>query len=209
MGKSVSRVFAQATSTTPPAIAKIKEDINPQTYRRIKVHETSNQTPSPFSPWLFLQRYSIQICLQQTNKQVISEWEAINLLFQKNLMVDPVTVVYPWQSLDASNNPPIHLASTAFGFFALPTYVPWLVSHTWLDNQIQHPYIFLGSEVDPTKMWSNSVHGWEQPNKVYGLGNYLWSNRQNAWVGYCFLHLNMTYKNSDSNYIKWQGYTLP
>jgi len=71
-GKSISKVFIQATSTT--------------------------KTPYPFSLQWFLQRYNVKICLQQ-NKKAISKWEAINSLFQKILMVDPMTVVYPWQSL--------------------------------------------------------------------------------------------------------------
>jgi len=106
--------------------------------------------------------------LQQTNKQVLSKWEVINPLFHKILMVNPTTVVYPWQSSDASNSPPICLTSTAFSFFAHPTYVPRLVSHKWLDNYIWHQYLFLRSTAGPAQI-------------VEQLGPWLQATKQGLW----------------------------
>ena len=97
----------------------------------------------------FLHRYDMRLCLQQDQKQALSEWEALTNLFSRLATIDETIVLHPWKSTDSASQPTIQLSSESSGFFDLDTYAPQLVSFKWLDSPIRQSALFLGSTVTP------------------------------------------------------------
>jgi len=96
-------------------------------------HNGMDKTPQ------FKQRYDLCIHLQQ-KKQALSEWEAVNEFLAQFQAVDPMIMMYPWQSKDTMGFPQIPIMAAQCTFFdLLEIYVPCLASHSWIANPIRHP----------------------------------------------------------------------
>ncbi len=119
---------------------------------------TRNQT--------FLQWYDLRICLYRKNQLVLSKWEALNLLLDNLKACDPTIWVYPWQSEDYSNYPPIQFSEPVIPFFNLAIYAPRLTGQQ--ASRTQHPYLFLQSSVAPTLL-------------VDSLGTWFRETKQGMW----------------------------
>jgi len=99
----------------------------------------------------FGQRYDLRICLQQ-KKQALSKWEAFNEFLTQLQAIDPMIMMYLWQSKHTKGFPPISITAAQHTFFDLETYAPRLVSHSRCANPVRHPYLFLASLVSPDQL---------------------------------------------------------
>jgi len=75
----------------------------------------------------FEQRYDLCIQLHQ-KKQALSEWEAFNKFLAQLQAIDPMIMMYPWQSQHTKGFPPISLTAAQQTLFDLEKYAPCLVS---------------------------------------------------------------------------------
>jgi len=192
-----------------PQLLPIKEEATATTCSAkvmVLSHQTGPHSTGKLTPGIpFLQHYNLCICLQQQNKQALSEREVLTNLLQQLTTLDPTIVLYLWKSMDHSSKSAIRLSNKPLEFLISPLIYPDLPAlssltippitciYFWDPQNLQHYW------------FSNSVHGCRLQSKDCGLSNYLWLNKPNAWDGSFSWHQSTTWTNSGEQFSQLQG----
>jgi len=112
----------------------------------------------------FLQRYDLRLCLQQKNKQVLSEWEAFTTLLRQLATLDGSIVLYPWKYMDHTSQPAIQLSPEPSNFFDISIYAPQHMSFEWMTGSTRHSLLFLGSSILPETL-AKKLNPWLRATK--------------------------------------------